>query len=140
MKIYCLKCKAKTKTTGEVQVKNRLLGKCAKCNSKKSTFIKRNYDNKQKGEGVRESVEVVKDIYANGISKTLEQMPKSVNNVLAKHGNKTITSITICREPIIKLFDKALNILSLGQWEKNKEKLAYDNVYHLYMLIVIKKN
>lgn len=51
-----------------------------------------------------------------------------------------IISMNVCRDPLKKVIDKALNFISLGQWEKNKKKYSYDDLFHLFLLIKVEKN
>ena len=74
----------------------------------------------------------------NKINSTLasfvsKDAPKEIKNLLEKHGSARITKIQVCREPVQKAVTSILNALSLGKFNKNKEKLGYDQVFHLYM-------
>jgi hypothetical protein len=59
--------------------------------------------------------------------------PAQVRKFLHDHGNSKITSIKIFREPINRVIDKVVNIISLGYWQDIKNKLHYDNLFHLWM-------
>lgn len=65
-----------------------------------------------------------------------EPTPK-VKAFLEEYGEKEITSITICKTPVEKYIKTTLNILSLGKFNKNLERLHYDNIFHLYIYVTI---
>ena len=56
-----------------------------------------------------------------------------VRRFLEQHGNSKIKNITIFREPINKVVEKVTNVISLGYWQDIKDKLNYDNLFHLWM-------
>jgi hypothetical protein len=60
-----------------------------------------------------------------------DDYPPKVRKVLKDVGNNTIESIELRRTPLPFLLNKALDIISLGQFEKNK---PYDTLYHLSMI------
>jgi hypothetical protein len=55
--------------------------------------------------------------------------PKAIRELLEKHGEERIVSITVCRTPLSNWIKKTLSFLSLGK------PLAYDQIFHLYMFI-----
>lgn len=65
------------------------------------------------------------------------RVPKGLREFLNKYGEKEITSIIICRTPVEKYVKTALDVLSLGKFSKNIERLSYDTVFHLYIYVVI---
>lgn len=46
-----------------------------------------------------------------------------------------ILSIMVARKPVVKLVQKALNVLSLGKYNQKKKDLKYDDMYHNYLLV-----
>jgi hypothetical protein len=57
------------------------------------------------------------------------------NNFLnSTEGTEPIVSLKIARKPIESGVEKALNILSLGNFRKVKAKLGYDQVFHNYLI------
>lgn len=60
-----------------------------------------------------------------------------VRKFLQEYGEKEITEITICKTPVEKYIQTTLNVLSLGKFNKNLEKLNYDNIFHLYIYVKI---
>ena len=58
--------------------------------------------------------------------------PPSYREFLQKHGNLLITELWICKKPIQKAFDKILNVISFGNWQKKKDELNFDDLFHLF--------
>jgi len=70
------------------------------------------------------------------IDKYLNKRPKVLNNYLNTYGNIKINTIIICRKPVAKIYQQILNIITLGEFNKNKKRFSYDNVYHLFMIMI----
>jgi hypothetical protein len=64
-----------------------------------------------------------------------DYFPTSVKNWLKQHGTETIRGLTVVREPINKYINKALDLISLGGWEKAKSELGYADMFHLFLII-----
>lgn len=81
------------------------------------------------------------EIYSRAKSAIFEGARKgpspSFRRFMEVNKNKKIVQLTVCRVPILGVIDKALNIISLGGWQKNKEKYKYDDMFHLYIYIRI---
>jgi hypothetical protein len=54
---------------------------------------------------------------------------------LKQYGKSSIVKISICRAPVISFAQKALNITSLGAWERAKTKIDQNDIYHLCMYL-----
>jgi hypothetical protein len=54
--------------------------------------------------------------------------------ILEKYGNETIKSLEVCREPVASGVATALNLVSLGTFNKAKNELGYDNFFHLFLV------
>jgi hypothetical protein len=67
--------------------------------------------------------------------KTRYDLSPSDLKIYKKYSNSPIQRITICRTPLDKKIGMALNIITLGQWEKSMAKSSYDTLFHLFMLI-----
>jgi hypothetical protein len=73
--------------------------------------------------------------------------PKVYTYIKRNYGEK-IVSLRICRKPIKKTIEAALNIVSFGNWSKERSKFGYDDFYHLFLIaeteagrhIIIEKN
>jgi len=72
---------------------------------------------------------------ANRISLFIEgprkKFPPSVRKYLKENGNKKIIRMSVYRAPISETIQKILNIVSFGNWNKVKNKLNYDDIFHL---------
>jgi len=66
-----------------------------------------------------------------------DRLPNSVKSVLSKYGDETIKSIKVCRLPIKKALMSIINAITLGSIKSQQEKLHYDNLVHLYMVITL---
>ena len=53
------------------------------------------------------------------------------------YGGFPINKITVCRAPLTKVINKALNVITVGLWERAKAKYGYDAMFHLFLLIDI---
>jgi hypothetical protein len=93
------------------------------------------------------------DIIKKGITRVKDVFNPSskYNNIstetLKKYGNTIIKSLTVYRTPIQETINIALNLFTLGQWEKAKKKYGYDKLFHLALVadiggknIIIEKN
>jgi hypothetical protein len=54
---------------------------------------------------------------------------------MEKHGEEEITSVTLGREPIQAAISAVMELISLGEFSKSKEKRGYDAFFHLYLII-----
>jgi hypothetical protein len=69
--------------------------------------------------------------------KALTKMPKEVSDTLTKYGNETITEIIVARSKVLSIWQFLLNALTLGTFNKEKQRLKYDDIFHLYCIIVL---
>ena len=69
-----------------------------------------------------------------GVRKTASPQ---VRKFLEQHGMEDIISIQLGRKPIFKVIDSLLNIISLGTYQKAKDKYNYDELFHLYILVTL---
>ena len=73
--------------------------------------------------------------------------PKVYTYIKRNYGEK-IVSLRVCRKPIKKTIEAALNIVSFGKWSSERSKFGYDDFYHLFLVaeteagrqIIIEKN
>lgn len=63
--------------------------------------------------------------------------PPAVRQFLAEHGNEKVQSLSICREPINFGVKLALNALTAGNFSKVMRRLRYEDVFHLWMVMVL---
>jgi hypothetical protein len=91
-----------------------------------------------KGDGLTDIVKSgyrrVKDV----LKGTRKHLPPSVRDYLAKYGTQQVIGMSVNRTPVFGIIQNTINVLSLGNWNKNKKKLNYDDVYHLYLLVTIR--
>lgn len=64
-------------------------------------------------------------------------VPKSVKNFLKSKGDKKIVNIEIGRVPVQKTIGVLVNLITNGKYNKVKNKLGYDNWFHLFMIITL---
>lgn len=60
-----------------------------------------------------------------------------VREFLNGKGNMAITKMFICRTPINAGIEAVINLISLGQFQRNKSKLNYDKLFHLFIVILL---
>jgi hypothetical protein len=70
-----------------------------------------------------------KEDFNNTSRKTLEQ-----------YGNIPIHSMYVMRAPITSAINTALNIVSLGQWNRVRKEANYDRLFHLSLICNIQKD
>jgi hypothetical protein len=99
---------------------------------KKRPTIKR----KLKGDGI---VDWAKNAYRviRNPTQSLSQMPKQVSDALSKYGNNTVTEIIVGRTKVLKVVQVLLNAITFGNFNKEKQKYGYDDIFHLYAVLVL---
>lgn len=70
----------------------------------------------------------------NKIDDNVGGYPKYVSDIIKKYGNNNIIKIEIGRTPIQTAIDKLMNIMMLGKLEKRKERMGYDDLFHLRLI------
>ena len=73
------------------------------------------------------------------VDRRLNARPLAITNFLKQHGDEQIKRIIICRSPLAPMFMKIGTWLTSGDFDKQKERLSYDEIFHLYMLVEIDK-
>lgn len=92
------------------------------------------YENEE-GDGLRDIVNGVVD-RLKGFNKGVRlDFPPKERGFLKSFGNYNINRITVYRSPIYPMIDKALNVISFGEWDKLKQQYSYDKMFHLYMIV-----
>jgi hypothetical protein len=64
----------------------------------------------------------------------------SAKKMLAEYGDAQIVELAVRRDPIQSFINIALNAITLGKWGKAKQDLHYDKLFHLGLVIGVKKN
>jgi hypothetical protein len=62
----------------------------------------------------------------------------SVRNTLAQVGNLPVVEMSVRRDPIQSLLNKALNVISLGRWDKLRKEYNYDELFHLGVEVTVR--
>ena len=65
------------------------------------------------------------------------QYTNSSNNTLKQYGDLPIVGLQVRRQPILKVLDTVLRVISLGSFDPKKYG-GYDKMYHLFMVITVK--
>lgn len=91
----------------------------------------------QKGEGLYDDVKKGYENVKLAFQGPRQSVPPVAREFLQKYGQGNIVELFVCRKPIIQAIEQTLNILSLGQFEKDKQKLGYDKLYHLFFMMKI---
>lgn len=78
------------------------------------------------------------DVIKNRIHfKPRQHATKRFAEFLQREGNKEIKQIQVGRTPVVGGVQKALNVLSLGGYDRAKKKLKYDDVYHNFLVVTL---
>ncbi len=56
-----------------------------------------------------------------------------VDRLIKQYGHRRIMQVTILRKPIQGGVQKLLNLITLGGFNRAKNEMKYDEVYHLYV-------
>ena len=68
------------------------------------------------------------ELVGDGIGLGDAERSASLQKLINEHGNATIISLIVVREPVESR--KLINIISLGQFDKNINTLGYDTIFH----------
>jgi len=62
-------------------------------------------------------------------------LPRRAETFIDKQGDQKITSLKVVRAPISEVISKFLNVISLGLFRQLQNKLGYDKLYHLSLVV-----
>jgi hypothetical protein len=62
-------------------------------------------------------------------------IPRGAQTFVERQGNEKIKKLRVVRAPISDVISKFLNVISLGLFKKLQDKLGYDKLYHLSLVI-----
>ena len=79
---------------------------------------------------------VVGDL-VNKVFPTRQNFPPKARKTIKDYQNYVVKSIAVARNPVQSYVTKALNFLSGGTVEEQKKKLNYDELFHLFMVVVL---
>lgn len=113
-----------------------------------STLTKKQLIERMKGAGIWDTIKSigskVKDAIksaTNTVKQTLffppNKLPNSAEKVFNRYKDKNITALEIRREPVERIVQKVINFVTGGALDSAKNKLGYDDVFHLYMVVTI---
>jgi hypothetical protein len=63
--------------------------------------------------------------------------PPAERSLIDRYGNKKIIAICIYREKLSSTVSNLANVITLGQFNKVKNKYGYDDLYHLMMVLTL---
>ena len=69
------------------------------------------------------------------VSNLMRKRPKVIKDLLDKHGTHMIKKITIVRRPLTRAVENLIRLITLGDYDKQKKKLNYDKMFHLFMVV-----
>jgi len=85
---------------------------------------------------LKDSINAI-DSGLNGKALVRDDFPASIKSIIENNGTNKVTDLSAGRSPIDGMVNKAMNMMSLGQWGKLKGELPYDDVYHLYLKVTL---
>ncbi len=62
-------------------------------------------------------------------------LPPKERGLMMRYGNLLVTSLEVCRMPIKAGIQWALNLVSLGKFNREMKARGYDKMFHLYLCI-----
>ena len=62
-------------------------------------------------------------------------VPRGAQTFIERQGDEKIRKMKVVRAPISEVISKFLNVISLGLFKKLQDKLGYDKLYHLSLVI-----
>ncbi|MDR3412367.1 MAG: hypothetical protein P4L87_15745, partial [Formivibrio sp.] len=111
----------------------------------KKATMKRWISGGQQGEGLRD----IYDYVRKGATRIYQRIKDTlggprggpspaVRGWLEKYGDMPIVSITVCKKPIFSWIEQIGNWVTQGKLRENMDRLGYEKLMHLYMIVVIK--
>jgi len=91
-------------------------------------------DAKQRFKNIGKSIIDIPQVVLQNPSRLNQQ----ARNNLSQFGDIEITQMEVCRTPVQKLIQIALNVVSLGEFQKRIENADFDDIFHLYLVITLK--
>jgi hypothetical protein len=68
-----------------------------------------------------------------------KNMPPEIRKLVEKWGDATIIKARICRVPLAGILQKLGNLVTLGNLQKQRVKLGYENLFHLYIEVALQQ-
>jgi len=86
---------------------------------------------------LREGRGIFQDFVHFFSGNTRKHAPPAVRTFLEKTQGQTITSIQAGRHPISSNLQKVFNVLTFGNYEKERNRMGYNDVYHSFVVITL---
>jgi hypothetical protein len=67
-----------------------------------------------------------------------QEQPRQIREYIEQYGDLVVDKIVLHRTPIDSNINNLMNVISLGQFERNKRDLNIDNMFHLFMTVTLK--
>lgn len=80
------------------------------------------------------------DSYKDTVLHGRNDYQPNARKIIKMYGDKKIKEIKIVRQPIQSFINTAFNALTFGQFQKKLEKLEYDKLFHLRMILTLEDN
>ena len=96
------------------------------------------YGQRQTGGAIKDLVSpsAWKD-YATSVIKGRKAYPPKMREIITKYGDKPIMRMQACRTPLSSFMTTALNIASLGEFNKRFANMPHDKLFHLDLRVEI---
>jgi hypothetical protein len=75
--------------------------------------------------------------YLNALIFGRKKLPPYVRKIVEKEGNELVKKIYVCRKPLNKALIAFGNIITLGNLKKAQQKYSYDDLFHLFSVVVL---
>lgn len=69
-----------------------------------------------------------------------KEYPPKARSMIQKYADAEIVELVLRRDPIESFINKALNAITAGAFETAKKELNYDKLYHLSLVVGVKKD
>jgi hypothetical protein len=94
----------------------------------------------QSGSGI---IDVAKDLFER--VKSIFTGPRNdaspkVRKFLETNGDRKILQIQVVRDPVVSMVQKFVNFITLGAFDRVKQELNYDDVFHLFIQVKLDNN
>jgi hypothetical protein len=94
-------------------------------------FFKKGY------ESAKETLGNLVDTTTDYFKPRLDSYDNKTASMMKQIGNLPITRLQIYKAPLREMFNKALDLVSLGAWSKSKKKYGFDTFFHLGLLATL---
>lgn len=84
---------------------------------------------------VKDAAIEVKDRIVSAIKGPRQHGSPAVRKFLEKYGDEPIIEAFVARKPLASMITKVANWLTNGVFDRNKQNLGYDDIYHLYLVV-----